>query len=563
MPIATDEAVVRIRGELDPSVAASAQGMRSALQRLDQDVQQASADFNAGVITVEDYRVALARAREEAVALRSAGVQPVGRDLTAFNRILRATEPAASAGGRGLGTIRSALASMSAQAIGARGTVGSLAGAVLQFAAGNTIAVGVVAGVAAIALAYRALTRDAREAREEQEKFVAGALEARRRLGGPITVLETDLARARGIQAERRADLRTAQAGQLVSRGQGVRELVVDPEAVRQATTALGLVNAKVQVLEAELAEARKKAADDAAEAARKARDEELKALSELAKLDALRLADLARLLELQHQVTAQLRDQASFSAEDRARLLGQAGTIGAALQRAVLTPPSIRQIAGTAPGLRFTQPQFVGQEAGPPVAERFAEADAVLDKVIGAQSRYNETLSQLDQLLQQGTISEDQYNAAKAEAARAADRATGATDRLAKSQERFAIAAINTAAALIAQAVGGGGGGLGGFLGLAGGLLSFVNPIAGAVVGGLGAVVSAADRRDPVPVQMVDVSDRAADKLTRGRTGPDRITIIGVDRFGNAREVLEQANRLTQRDALDRLRGAEVPVVG
>ncbi len=52
---------------------ASSSGLRSSIDVLRSDVAQATADFKAGLISVQDYRVALDQARQSALGLRTIG----------------------------------------------------------------------------------------------------------------------------------------------------------------------------------------------------------------------------------------------------------------------------------------------------------------------------------------------------------------------------------------------------------------------------------------------------------------------------------------------------------
>lgn len=80
------------------------------------------------------------------------------------------------------------------------------------------------------------------------------------------------------------------------------------------------------------------------------------------------------------------------------------------------------------------------------------------------------------------------------------------------------------------------------------------IGALIGAVGGFFTGLFGGGDK--PQPVIIRDVSDRAADKLERRRTGPDRVQIYVVDQRGSVRSIVEQLNRQTQRDAIPRLAG-------
>lgn len=150
------------------------------------DVQKATAAYRAGKLPLQEYRIALAAARAEAINLAGSISTLGARETMQFNGILRQTTVTAKGMGQGLGSVRGGMAALAAQALGAQTAVGSMASSLLMFAAGNAIAVGVVAGIAAIALAYRALTSDSRELAEAQDRITA-ALVKEAEVGLPAT----------------------------------------------------------------------------------------------------------------------------------------------------------------------------------------------------------------------------------------------------------------------------------------------------------------------------------------------------------------------------------------
>lgn len=79
--------------------------------------------------------------------------------------------------GPGINSVRSALTSMTASMLGAAPGVGQLTGVLGSLALGSTLMVGVLAGVAAVAGAYRLFTEDARKAAEQQKKLTDSLLE--------------------------------------------------------------------------------------------------------------------------------------------------------------------------------------------------------------------------------------------------------------------------------------------------------------------------------------------------------------------------------------------------
>lgn len=96
--------------------------------------------------------------KEEAAAAAAVPVAGVGR--------------AAAGTATGLRTMSTGLANLAAQEIGLRSGLGSLLGAVSNFGLGALTSVGVFAGLAAISLAYSAITKTARESREAIQKVI-------------------------------------------------------------------------------------------------------------------------------------------------------------------------------------------------------------------------------------------------------------------------------------------------------------------------------------------------------------------------------------------------------
>ena len=87
-----------------------------------------------------------------------------------------------------------------------------------------------------------------------------------------------------------------------------------------------------------------------------------------------------------------------------------------------------------------------------------------------------------------------------------------------------------------------------------AGGPLGSVIGLAGGIIGGL-----FGRRREPAPVRIAEVDERAAKQLERHR-GPTNVTVHIVDQFGRDLSGLQyQLNRQTARDAQERLPGGHL----
>jgi len=84
---------------------------------------------------------------------------------------LKSVETASSTAFAGVGRIRQGLVSLAAQATGTIPVLDRVGSSLLTMGAGGGVALAVIAGVAAVALAYEGLTKYAREAQEQQDKL--------------------------------------------------------------------------------------------------------------------------------------------------------------------------------------------------------------------------------------------------------------------------------------------------------------------------------------------------------------------------------------------------------
>ncbi len=124
--------------------------------------------------------------------------------ITSVGQRLRLLRDVSEDAGRGMGRITNILGDMGREAIGATGPLGRLGEKLLEFGIGGGAVGLIAAGIAAIGLAYRKLTEDARKAREETEKFVASSFavsEAGKRESARAN-LEQLVATVRDLQAQ-------------------------------------------------------------------------------------------------------------------------------------------------------------------------------------------------------------------------------------------------------------------------------------------------------------------------------------------------------------------------
>lgn len=247
-------------GRLNNKVAELAQvGLQAdaAFVRITQDIRQATVDYQKGSLSVQGYADALRFARTEAAQFGidadrlessiqgvQARFQQQRETLSQFTaRTQGATVAAHSmAGGmnavnrsatraarQGLGTMRSSLASLVAMTVGARGTFGTLGGALLQFGAGNTIALGAIAGLGAIALAVRKLTEDARESKKAIDESITSIEK--------LIASRADAQRAAAVQ-------RVTNIEAKITELEGLRDRLLDPTVTGAGGQALLIANA-------------------------------------------------------------------------------------------------------------------------------------------------------------------------------------------------------------------------------------------------------------------------------------------------------------------------------
>lgn len=133
-----------------------------------------------GFLTETEARAA---GREAATAYNQGVVQAldrgggaVGLGQQQFTRMagsLKNIDTESRRAGLGVGQLRETMGSLAARAAGTHPVVGQLAGVLGSFAIGSTLMVGILGGLAAIALAWNKITEKSREAKDEQESAQA------------------------------------------------------------------------------------------------------------------------------------------------------------------------------------------------------------------------------------------------------------------------------------------------------------------------------------------------------------------------------------------------------
>jgi hypothetical protein len=147
------------------------------LQRVQDDVRTATADFKAGIISVEDYQVALQTARTEAIAQRK-GVQLGGKELSLFSGIMDQTAQHTQSAFKGTRTLTNAIVSLAAGATGASGSLGSVARVALLMGSGGLIAGAITAGVAGVTALYNHWAAAAQATKKAHDELFASIAQA-------------------------------------------------------------------------------------------------------------------------------------------------------------------------------------------------------------------------------------------------------------------------------------------------------------------------------------------------------------------------------------------------
>jgi hypothetical protein len=380
----------------------------------------------------------------------------------------------------------------------------------LQFSAGNVIAIGIIGGIAAIALGLRAVGKEAREAKKDTEALLESAKRLRtgptreQELRRTLDVLGADIPLARGrFEAERGRHRQAA-----LARGEG-------PEAAMAiAMRAPQVVQAQQQLNQLLIN--------------RNALERELNKI--------LR----ARAAEKLGIEIPRIRDLTAL--QQRAKLTGISGI---ATKEAQMLGP---MVGGQAPGIPAAQfKEFARLPGFDPIRQQVSN---VLADLMRNEQRLAAVRADLTMRLREGLISEEMFEQALKKLGLTMDE-TGRKSLTAAQQWAMAGSVVAGAGGLIASAVSGGGGG--GFLSGLGGLISLATPFfapAALIGGGLmaaGQIATAASRRnDPVPVRIDDISDRA----TR-RMGPERFALQIVAQ-GSGELMDEWIWELNRRERLD-----------
>ena len=577
------EALTRINQEVG-ALSQSAAQTGIAFDRIQQDVREATIAIEQGAISSEDYAQALRFARQEANQLGISserlensihGIQARFRgtareSLTEFTRrtegvavgLNRVNVAAKRTARQGLGTIRSSMASLTAMAIGTRGTLGTLASGILQFAAGNVIAIGAIAGIAAIAFAFRKLSSDAREAKKEIDDHIAALEKLREAEVTPLEKVTENIEGARKRLAEFNADLAKIEAKLEKDPGRDVRAILLVKQkklleeiAKREDLIAVG---------------GRKRAEEEGKENDEREAtlNTQIGLLTKGLELGILTTDEFKRGKDLLSDVNKELQ-AGNVILERRVELFAQQAELAGFIeQRALAGVRGVVPIGGAAAaGARLPDfgavPRLEGPEANQALRaqiratqEAAVIAAEVLESIITPQQRYTAEIAVLTTALPNaGAAAGDMANAIEILKGRLGETATQAEI----SSARIVLAFGRMAEEMI-RGLRGQGGGLSGLIGLAGGLLSVVpgiGPLAGAGILTGSGILSALARSERPRVIVDEFGTRAQQQQREIRQGPDTIIVQLLDAQGRPiREIAADLRDLERRDGINRFSG-------
>lgn len=127
-------------------------------------------------LTTDELKKLANGGKEAAETLKRLGPS-AGPQLAAIAPIMQNTARTTVDATRGITQLRGAMTVLAAQAVGLPGPLGRIASSLGLMGLGSPVMVGVLAGIAAVGLAWRALTVDSRAQREENEKVKASFLD--------------------------------------------------------------------------------------------------------------------------------------------------------------------------------------------------------------------------------------------------------------------------------------------------------------------------------------------------------------------------------------------------
>jgi hypothetical protein len=544
------KAVRQVRQEMAGLQSTQAQQI-PALQRMRQEF----AATRAQIDQLGQRTRALAVTQQQA-AVATASITP---QLTGMRRQMFAT-------GQGIGTVRSTMASLTAMAIGTRGTLGTLGSAMLFFSFGNLVSIGIIGGIAALALGYRKITEDSRRTREEAGKALDRIREAASRAHRPLGQLSTDLQAMREQLTALAQPSLLERIDAILTRLPGVAPTAVAARAAQRRGAAGAELRAGLAVgTEEERRRGLRELLDGLT--TQLGLLEDARELGRLSATQRIEAADIERQLivllrtqnvELEQRlaIERQLLDLSNRRAQEAFRipfpaLAGAFDRLPPVLrearerflreqQRQLPAPFRARGVTGPFAGVQALGPTLAGGQ--PPTATIGPELQRLFGELFGPQERLARLQDMLTAAWERGAISLDRYEAAQA-------FLNEQQQKFATTSQQVAGALIAGASQLIAAAIEGRGGGVLGFLGrglgLGASILAFTNPLAAAGLAGGAAIFGALQSRSQrTPVHIASIGPDARRDLQDDR--PILLTLNVRDISGRTiaqiRELIRQS---------------------
>lgn len=507
-----------------------------------------------------DFRITIERENAQAVADTRKEISGLVGEIQNLNRTTPASTGAVSAftgsmfranetattGAKGMHALRGAITGLAYQATGTAGPVGRLASALLLFAGGSSLVIGVAAGIGAIATAYKLASATANELKESTEKLNQQWREIIAR-GKPIVTAQNELTAAIDKAAEATERFNRLRSTVPSPRGDITRgspgEIALaqnDVDAANRVVGALRLALGRAKIdLGQELAKTTLQGLEDSMSGAQTS--------GELRRIFNQGMAQIAKITDprVAADLAESLRSTFLKAIEQLQASLprGLAGLMTPGQQALALGRRTPFQAPAFGQGFQVGGPAALAAEAGAEYNRVLEESRRILGGLITPQQLYNQNVAILTRAFDLGIISADQL-------ADAIKRLKEDMDRATKASPALAASIINAVAGTIAAIVGGGG--IGSVLSGIGGIVSLIpgGQIIGAVIGGVGAIASAAESRG---VRIDGYSAQALQQLRANDRGAERVTVILVDPTTGA-ETEYQARRRTRRDAVDRI---------
>lgn len=198
--VGVEEAVKAIGAGAEEANRTITTGMSATLvafRSLDQQVQQLTTDYRAGIITQKQWEAGLAAARKETVALRVAAGSLSEKELRAMSGVITKTGDVSTGASFKVEMLRNSTRALAQQAAGVQGPVGGFLSQLLMMAGGSGLVVGVAAVIGVLALAYRALAAEAMKAEKAQQDAIDRLLKLRDASRSDEVKQAEDLAQAR------------------------------------------------------------------------------------------------------------------------------------------------------------------------------------------------------------------------------------------------------------------------------------------------------------------------------------------------------------------------------